>query len=69
MDYDQIRNNKIQEATDLFKMIGIETKDEEYYDLDYFPTLPETHKELNQEKKLEFHWTRLSINSFGAIAE
>jgi len=70
MDYDKIKNDKIQEATDLFKLIGIETKDEEFSDLNFLPTLPEFQKKLDQEKDLEFHWTRLSINSnIGCIAE
>ena len=63
MDYEKIRQDKIQEANDFYKMIGIKTYDENLPDIDQYPIFSEFSKELNPEKEIEFHWTRLSINS------
>jgi len=70
MDYNKIKNDKVQEANDLYKMLGIETNDIDLYDLDYFPLRTEFKEQSEQEKSFEFHWTRLSINSnINCIAE
>lgn len=70
MDYDKIKNDKIQEATELFKMIGIETQEEDKTEIDYMPSIPEFQEKSDQDKEIEYHWTRLSINSnIGCIAE
>ncbi len=68
MNYKKIKLDKIQEANDFYKMIGIENYEENYSDTN--PILPELVKEFNEDKKVEFHWTRLSINSnIGLIVE
>ena len=70
MDYEKNKNEKIREASELFKMIGIETIYEKYYGFDYSPGFSEYKRESDQVKDPEFHWTRLSINSnIGCIIE
>lgn len=70
MNFEKIKNDKIQEAKELYKILGIEIKDEELPVLDYYPTLDEIQRNEEIEKEVEFHWTRLSINSnIGYIAE
>ena len=70
MDYNKIKNDKIQEANDLYKLLGIETNNKYLYDSDYSPLRTEFNEQSEQEKSFKFHWTRLSINSnFDCIAE
>lgn len=63
MDYEKIKQDKIQEANDFYKMIGIKTYNENIPDSDFNPIMPEFEKEINPIKEVEYHWTRLSINS------
>jgi hypothetical protein len=70
MDYEKIKNDKIQEAIELFKRVGIKTHEENISELDYIPSIPEFQKKSDGDKNIEFHWTRLSINSnIGCVAE
>jgi hypothetical protein len=70
MDYEKIKQDKIQEANDFYEMIGLKTYNDNLTDTDFNPFLPEVEKEINPLKEVEYHWTRLSINSnIGCIAE
>ena len=63
MDYEKIKTDKTQEAIDLYKKIGIEINESEDSDLLYTPIFPDYQRQNELEKDIEFHWTRLSINS------
>lgn len=70
MDYEKIKLDKIQEANDFYKMIGIKTYNDYSNDTDFNPFLSEDEKKNNPLKEVEYHWTRLSINSnIGCIAD
>jgi len=62
LELDKIKTDKIKEAEDLFKTIGITEEQEEEQ---YFSEIPTYSENSNPEEKQEpkFHWTRLSINS------
>lgn len=69
MDLDKIRDNKTQEANELFKQLGIDTNKK----TNSYTVNSPCHKidiDESEETKLEFHWTRLSNNSnIGCIAD
>ncbi|NBC24255.1 MAG: hypothetical protein GVX78_01405 [Bacteroidetes bacterium] len=67
-ELDRIREEKTKEAEDLFRTLGIEPSEEEFYQK---VETPQIYENSNSEKKeSKFHWTRLSMNSnIGHIIE
>lgn len=70
MDYERIKSDKIQEATELFNKLGIEIQEEYVSESDYTPFIAKFQNKGDPNKETEFHWTRLSINSnIGCIVD
>jgi len=61
LELENIKTEKIKEAKLLFKTIGITQEAEDEQFLSEIPTYSENSNP--EKKKIEFHWTRLSINS------
>lgn len=60
-ELDKIKEQKTQEAKDLFKQIGILEQQEDDYSFSEIPSFSENSNSNKEDSK--FHWTRLSINS------
>ncbi len=60
-EFDKIKEEKIQEAKDLFGQIGITEQQEDDYNFSEIPSYSENSNSNKEDSK--FHWTRLSINS------
>lgn len=70
MDLKKIKDDKVQEAEVLYKLLGINTSTQQPALSETAPVIPGPLPERNNEKEVEFHWTRLSINSnIGCISE
>lgn len=69
MNLEQIKQEKIKEAEELFLKLDIDYgKDSEDCPKEYFPIQPVIREQ--NEKKPKLFWTRLSINSnLGCIVE
>jgi hypothetical protein len=66
IDYEVIKQNKTDEATNLFLKLGITYNDE--YDINQMKMFYKKNKTISNDSKL--YWTRLSINSHnGFIVE
>lgn len=69
MDLDKIKDQKIQEANELFKRLGINTDNEPNLETGDSPCF-QFDTDESEGSKIEFHWTRLSNNSnIGLIAD
>jgi hypothetical protein len=69
MDLDKIKDQKIQEANELFKRLGIDTNNEPNFENGNSPCY-QTDTDESEGSKIEFHWTRLSNNSnIGCITD
>jgi hypothetical protein len=62
MEYEKIKQQKINEAIEFYKMLGINIKEEDYSNLKINEEI-ELKKIPNLLENIEFHWTRLSNNS------
>jgi hypothetical protein len=72
MNLEQVKNDKVKEAEELFLKLGIDDNkiQKEYtYLSDFLTSLPTFNKEVHENKN-KLIWTRLSINSnIGCIIE
>ncbi len=62
MDLDKIKDQKIQEANELFKQLGIDTNNETNLENGDSPCY-QFDTDESEGSIIEFHWTRLSNNS------
>lgn len=70
MSLDKIREDKIKEAIELYKKLGIDSSKGSMPEMDELFS-SESKIDLESPKKKEkLHWTRLSINSnFGCVVD
>jgi len=63
MEYEKIKQQKIKEAIEFYKLLGINIEEVDYSNLKINTEEIELKKTPNLLENIEFHWTRLSNNS------
>ncbi len=63
MEYEKIKQQKIKEAIEFYKLLGINIEEDDYSNLKINTEEIELKKTPNLLENIEFHWTRLSNNS------
>lgn len=70
MDYAKIKSDKVKEARELYKKIGIDLDEDKFIDFDNYEEIPDVHENTDQKEDIVFHWTRLSSSSnIGYVSE